>query len=308
MPQDKINAYMTLYTALVTICEVAAPMVPFLTESIYQNLVRNIDKDAPISIHLCDYPEVDEKLIDKELEDNMDEVLKCVVFGRAARNTSNIKNRQPIANMFIKSDKELPAFFVDIIKDELNIKNVEWKEDVSEFSTYIFKPQLRTVGPKYGKCLGGIKEYLANVDGNAAMKTLKETGALTFTVNDTEISLLEEDLLIEVAKSDDFVTEGDNYVTVVLDTRLTPELIEEGYVREIISKIQSMRKEADFDVTDRINVYVEGNDRISEIIAANKDVIRTAVLADSVISGETNGFIKDWNINGEDVKMGVARV
>ena len=238
----------------------------------------------------------------------MDEVLKCVVFGRAARNTSNIKNIQPIANMFIKSDKELPAFFVDIIKDELNIKNVEWKEDVSEFSTYIFKPQLRTVGPKYGKCLGGIKEYLANVDGNAAMKTLKETGALTFTVNDTEISLLEEDLLIEVAKSDDFVTEGDNYVTVVLDTRLTPELIEEGYVREIISKIQSMRKEADFDVTDRINVYVEGNDRISEIIADNKYVIRTAVLADSVISGETNGFIKDWNINGEDVKMGVARV
>ena len=299
---------MTLYTALVTICEVAAPMVPFLTESIYQNLVRNIDKDAPISIHLCDYPEVQEEFIDTELEENMDEVLKCVVFGRAARNTSNIKNRQPIANMFIKSEKTLPEFFIDIIKDELNIKNVEWKDDVSEFSTYTFKPQLRTVGPKYGKFLGGIKEYLANVDGNKAMQTLKSEGVLKFTVNDTEIALAEEDLLIDVAKSDDYVTEGDNYVTVVLDTRLTPELIEEGYVREIISKIQSMRKEADFNVTDRIKVYAEGNDKIAGILAANAEVIKTAVLADELISGSAAGFIKDWNINGEDVKMGVAKV
>ena len=308
MPQDKVNAYMTLYTALVTICEVAAPMVPFLTESIYQNLVRNIDKDAPISIHLCDYPEVQEEFIDSELEENMDEVLKCVVFGRAARNTSNIKNRQPIANMFIKSEKTLPEFFVDIIKDELNIKNVEWKEDVSEFSTYTFKPQLRTVGPKYGKFLGGIKEYLAAVDGNKAMQTLKSEGVLKFTVNDTEIALAEEDLLIDVAKSDDYVTEGDNYVTVVLDTRLTPDLIEEGYVREIISKIQSMRKEADFNVTDRIKVYTEGNDKIAGIIASNADTIKTAVLADELISGSATGFVKDWNINGEDVKMGVAKV
>ena len=238
----------------------------------------------------------------------MDEVLKCVVFGRAARNTSNIKNRQPIANMFIKSEKTLPEFFVDIIKDELNIKNVEWKDDVSEFSTYTFKPQLRTVGPKYGKFLGGIKEYLANVDGNKAMQTLKSEGVLKFTVNDTEIALAEEDLLIDVAKSDDYVTEGDNYVTVVLDTRLTPELIEEGYVREIISKIQSMRKEADFNVTDRIKVYAEGNDKIAGILAANAEVIKTAVLADELISGSAAGFIKDWNINGEDVKMGVAKV
>ena len=308
MPQDKINAYMTLYTALVTISTVAAPMVPFLTESIYQNLVRNLDKDAPLSIHLCDFPEVEESFIDKELEENMEEVLKCVVFGRAARNTSNIKNRQPIANMFIKSDKVLPEFFVDIIKDELNIKNVEWKDDVSEFSTYIFKPQLRTVGPKYGKFLGGIKEYLANVNGSEAMNTLKSEGVLKFTVNGEEIALAEEDLLIDVAKSDDYVTEGDNYVTVVLDTKLTPELIEEGYVREIISKIQSMRKEADFDVTDRIKVFVADNDKIKEVISSNADVIKTAVLADDISDTDMQGFIKDWNINGEDVKMGVERV
>ncbi len=308
MPQDKINAYMTLYTALVTISEVAAPMVPFLTESIYQNLVRNIDKDAPISIHLCDFPEVQEEFIDAELEANMDEVLKCVVFGRAARNTSNIKNRQPIANMFIKSERVLPEFFVDIIREELNIKNVEWKDDVSEFSTYIFKPQLRTVGPKYGKFLGGIKQYLAEVDGNAAMKTLKSEGALKFEVNSEEIVLAEEDLLIDVAKSDDYVTEGDNNVTVVLDTRLTPELIEEGYVREIISKIQSMRKEADFDVTDRIRVYITDNDKIKGIMAANADTIKTAVLCDEIIEDSVQGFAKDWSINGEDVKMGVQKV
>ena len=308
MPQDKINAYMTLYTALVTISTVAAPMGSFLTESIYQNLVRNLDKDAPLSIHLCDFPEVEESFIDKELEENMEEVLKCVVFGRAARNTSNIKNRQPIANMFIKSDKVLPEFFVDIIKDELNIKNVEWKDDVSEFSTYIFKPQLRTVGPKYGKFLGGIKEYLANVNGSEAMNTLKSEGVLKFTVNGEEIALAEEDLLIDVAKSDDYVTEGDNYVTVVLDTKLTPELIEEGYVREIISKIQSMRKEADFDVTDRIKVFVADNDKIKEVISSNADVIKTAVLADDISDTDMQGFIKDWNINGEDVKMGVERV
>ncbi|MBR1507329.1 MAG: isoleucine--tRNA ligase [Eubacterium sp.] len=305
MPQDKINAYMTLYTALVTIAEVSAPMIPFMAESIYQNLVRNIDKDAPISIHLCDYPSVNEDLIDEELEASMDSVLKIVVMGRAARNASSLKNRQPIANMFVKSDKQLDQYFVDVIKDELNIKNVEWKDDVSGFTTYIFKPQLRTVGPKYGKALGGIREYLANIDGTAAMAELKEKGNITFTVGDTEVVLAEEDLLIETKESEDFVSEGDNTVTVVIDKRLTPELIEEGFVREIISKIQSMRKEADFNVMDRIKLYVKDSDKIADIIAANEDKIKTAVLADEVVVGEADGFTRDWNINGEDVTLGV---
>ena len=305
MPQDKINAYMTLYTALVTIAEVSAPMIPFMAESIYQNLVRNIDKDAPISIHLCDYPSVNENLIDEELEASMDSVLKIVVMGRAARNASSLKNRQPIANMFVKSDKQLDQYFVDVIKDELNIKNVEWKDDVSGFTTYIFKPQLRTVGPKYGKALGGIREYLSNIDGAAAMAELKEKGNITFTVGDTEVVLAEEDLLIETKESEDFVSEGDNTVTVVIDKRLTPELIEEGFVREIISKIQSMRKEADFNVMDRIKLYVKDSDKIADIIAANEDKIKTAVLADEVVVGEADGFTRDWNINGEDVTLGV---
>ena len=209
-------------------------MIPFLTEDIYQNLVRTVDKNAPESIHLCDFPEVNESMIDPELEASMDEVLKVVVFGRAARNTANIKSRQPIANMYIKAAKTLDDYFVDILRDELNVKNVEFKEDLSAFTAYSFKPQLRTVGPKYGKHLNAIKEYLANVDGNKAMSELKADGVIKFTADDTEIALAEEDLLIDVAKMDGYVTEGDNYVTVVIDTTLTPELIEEGYVREVI--------------------------------------------------------------------------
>ncbi len=307
MPQDKINAYMTLYTALVTICEVAAPMVPFITESIYQNLVRNIDKDAPESIHLCEFPEVNEELIDTELEEKMEEILKIKTYGSAARNTANIKNRQPIANMYIKASKVLDGEYLDIVRDELNIKNVEFKDDVSEFSTYIFKPQLRTVGPKYGKLLGGIKEYLANVNGTDAMNTLKADGALKFDVNGEEVSLTEEDLLIEVAQSDDFVTEGDNTVTVVIDTKLTPELIEEGFVREIISKVQTMRKEAGFEVMDRITLYMDNNDKLAGIVAANDDKIKTAVLAEHIVLGQMAGFTKEWDINGEDVIIGVAK-
>jgi len=307
MEQDKINAYMTLYTALVTISEAAAPMIPFLTESIYQNLVRNIDADAPISIHLCDFPEVEEALIDKDLETSMDEVLKIVVFGRAARNASGIKNRQPIANMFVKAAKALDSYFVEIIEDELNIKSVEFTDDVSGFISYSFKPQLRTVGPKYGKLLGGIRTYLAEVDGAAAMADLKSKGNITFDVNGETVVLAEEDLLIETAESKDFVTEGDNAVTVVLDTRLTDELIEEGFVREIISKVQSMRKEADFEVTDHITLYVDGNEKIADIIAKNADAIKTAVLADAIEVGKTEGFSKEWNLNGETVTMGVSR-
>ena len=308
MEQDKINAYMTLYTAIVTICKTAAPMIPFLTEAIYQNLVRNVDKDAPISIHLCDFPEVNEDYIDPELEEAMEEVLKIKTFGSAARNQANIKNRQPIAHMYIKAEKKLDDFFVDIVKDELNIKSVEFKDDVSSFSSYTFKPQLRTVGPKYGKIVGGIREYLANIeDGNKAMETLKAEGSLKFEVSGQEVELAEEDLLIEVAQSKDYATEGDNSVSVVIDTRLTPELIEEGFVREIISKVQSMRKEADFEVTDRINLYVDNNDKIAEIIIRNDDKIKAAGLADHIMVGSMAGFTKEWDINGEDVTLGVAR-
>ena len=305
MPQDKINAYMTLYTALVTFCKAAAPMVPFITEDIYQNLVVNFDKTAPMSIHLCDFPEVNADFIDEELEASMDEVLKVVVFGRAARNTANIKSRQPIGNMYIKAKKELSSYFVDIIKEELNVKKAEFKEDVSKFSSYTFKPQLKTVGPKYGKQLGGIKEYLSNVDGNAAMADLKANGAIKFEVNGTEISLAEEDLLIDIAQMEGYVTDGDNYVTVVLDTTLTPELIEEGFVREIISKVQTMRKDADFDVTDKIRLYVEGNDKITEIIKNNEEAIKNVVLANEFEFGKTAGVVKDWSINGEKVNFGV---
>jgi len=305
MPQDKINAYMTLYTALVTLCKAAAPMIPFLTEDIYQNLVRTVDKNAPESIHLCDFPEVNESMIDPELEASMDEVLKVVVFGRAARNTANIKSRQPIANMYIKAAKTLDDYFVDILRDELNVKNVEFKEDLSAFTAYSFKPQLRTVGPKYGKHLNAIKEYLANVDGNKAMSELKADGVIKFTAEDTEIALAEEDLLIDVAKMDGYVTEGDNYVTVVIDTTLTPELIEEGYVREVISKIQTMRKDSDFQVTDRIKVYVTGNAKIAEVMEKNADEIKRVVLGDAFVMDAACDNSKEWNINGEKVTIGV---
>ena len=305
MPQDKINAYMTLYTALVTLCKTAAPMIPFLTEDIYQNLVRTVDKNAPESIHLCDFPKVNESMIDPELEASMDEVLKVVVFGRAARNTANIKSRQPIANMYIKAAKTLDDYFVDILRDELNVKNVEFKEDLSAFTAYSFKPQLRTVGPKYGKHLNAIKEYLANVDGNKAMSELKADGVIKFTADDTEIALAEEDLLIDVAKMEGYVTEGDNYVTVVIDTTLTPELIEEGYVREVISKIQTMRKDSDFQVTDRIKVYVTGNAKIADVMEKNADEIKRVVLADAFVMDAACDNSKEWNINGEKVTIGV---
>ncbi len=305
MPQDKINAYMTLYTALVTLCKTAAPMIPFLTEDIYQNLVRTVDKNAPESIHLCDFPEVNESMIDPELEASMDEVLKVVVFGRAARNTANIKSRQPIANMYIKAAKTLDDYFVDILRDELNVKNVEFKEDLSAFTAYSFKPQLRTVGPKYGKHLNAIKEYLANVDGNKAMSELKANGVIKFTADDTEIALAEEDLLIDVAKMEGYVTEGDNYVTVVIDTTLTSELIEEGYVREVISKIQTMRKDSDFQVTDRIKVYVTGNAKIANVMEKNADEIKRVVLADAFVMDAACDNSKEWNINGEKVTIGV---
>ena len=307
MEQDKINAYMTLYTALVTICKAAAPMIPFMTEDIYQNLVRSVDKTAPESIHLCDFPAVDEKMIDTELENDMDEVLKIVVLGRAARNSANIKNRQPIGNMYVKANKALSDFYKEIIEDELNVKAVTFKDDVSEFSDYVFKPQLKTVGPKYGKHLNAIRDYLSNVNGREAMNTLKTEGALKFEADGTEVSLAEEDLLIETAKSDDYVTEADAVVTVVLDIQLTEELLEEGFVREIISKVQTMRKEAGFEVMDKITISVANNDKVAEIMKRNEETIFHDVLATDVQYGEVKGYTKNWNINGEKVDLGVEK-
>ena len=307
MEQDKINAYMTLYTALVTICKAAAPMIPFMTEDIYQNLVRSVDKTAPESIHLCDFPAVDEKMIDTELENDMDEVLKIVVLGRAARNSASIKNRQPIGNMYVKANKALSDFYKEIIEDELNVKAVTFKDDVSEFSDYVFKPQLKTVGPKYGKHLNAIREYLSNVNGREAMNTLKTEGALKFEADGTEVSLAEEDLLIETAKSDDYVTEADAVVTVVLDIQLTEELLEEGFVREIISKVQTMRKEAGFEVMDKITISVANNDKVAEIMKRNEETIFHDVLATDVQYGEVKGYTKNWNINGEKVDLGVEK-
>ena len=307
MPQDKINAYMTLYTALVTVVKVAAPMIPFMTEDIYQNLVRSVDKTAPESIHLCDFPEENEDFIDRELEANMDLVLQIVVAGRACRNTANIKNRQPIGQMYVKADFELPEFYQEIVEDELNVKKMSFAQDVSAFTSYTFKPQLRTVGPKYGKLLGGIKQYLSNVDGNKAMAELKENGQLTFDVNGESVALLEEDLLIDSAQTEGYVSVTDKNVTVVLDTQLTEELIEEGFVREIISKVQTMRKEADFEVTDHIVLSMEGNDKLKAITEKNADSVKKDVLAEAVVFGSTDGYVKEWNINGEKVTLGVKK-
>ena len=307
MEQDKINAYMTLYTALSTICKAAAPMIPFMTEDIYQNLVRKIDKNAPESIHLCDFPAVREEMIDKELEDKMDEVLKVVVMGRAARNTAAMKNRQPIGRMFVKG-KVLPEFYQEIIEDELNVKKVEFTDDVRAFTSYTFKPQLKTVGPKYGKLLGKIKQALAEVDGNQAMDTLNETGVLTFDFDGQHVELAKEDLLIDMAQKDGFVSEGDNTMTMVLDTNLTPELIEEGFVREIVSKIQTMRKEAGFEVMDHIAVYEQDSEKIEEILKKNEETVRREVMADRIEYGKTAGYVKEWNINGEKVTLGVEKL
>ena len=307
MEQDKINAYMTLYTALVTVSKAAAPMIPFMTEEIYQNLVRSIDKDAPESIHLCDFPEVHEEQIDKELENNMEHVLDLVVMGRACRNASNIKNRQPIGKMFVKADFDLPEFYQEIVADELNVKNVKFTDDVRDFTSYSFKPQLKTVGPKYGKMLGGIKAALNDIDGNAAMDELNATGALKLDVNGQEIELFKEDLLIDTAQIEGYESVNDNGITVVLDTNLSPELLEEGFVREIISKIQTMRKEADFEVMDRIKVTYEGSEKAEAVFEKNNTLIAGEVLADEVVKAQPDGYVKEWKINGEAVTMGVEK-
>ena len=312
MEQDKINAYMTLYTALVTVSKCAAPMIPFMAEDIYRNLVCSIDKTAPESVHLCDFPAADENVIDRKLEEDMDEVLKIVVMGRACRNTANIKNRQPIGGMFVKAPHTLSDFYQDIIKEELNVKSVSFTDDVREFTSYSFKPQLRTVGPKYGKQLGSIQKALAVLDGNAAMDELNTNGVLKLDCGGTPVELAKEDLLIEMSQKEGYVSEADNTVTVVLDTNLTEELIEEGFVYEVISKIQTMRKDADYEVMDHIRVVIGGNERIASIVKQNEAAIAGKVLADEMITDQAAGSgdwkEKQWNVNGEEVTIGICRL
>ncbi|MDE6897202.1 MAG: class I tRNA ligase family protein, partial [Lachnospiraceae bacterium] len=307
MEQDKINAYMTLYTALVTIAKAAAPMIPFMTEDIYRNLVCSIDKDAPESVHLCDFPTVHEEMINEDLEAAMEEILDIVVLGRAARNTANIKNRQPIGTMYVCSNVELAGDYRTIILDELNVKELVFRKDLSEFTSYTFKPQLKTVGPKYGKLLNGIRTHLTEMDGRKAMEELETTGSLSFDISGSNVVLSKEDLLIDMAQMEGYVTEADNRVTVVLCTDLSEELIEEGFVREIISKIQTMRKEAGYEVMDRIHVSSSGNSRIQDLMERHGEEIRKDVMASDILFAETKGYVKEWNINGETVTLGVEK-
>ena len=308
MEQDKINAYMTLYTALVTISKAAAPMIPFMTESIYQNLVCTVDHSAPQSIHLCDFPVADEKMIDRDLEEKMDVVLNIVVLGRACRNTANIKNRQPVGKMFVKSETELSDFYREIIEEELNVKEVALTDDVKEFTDYAFKPQLRTLGRRFGSRINALKEVLVGLDGIEAMEQLEKDGKITVTLEGNDEVLEPEDLLIETKQREGFVSESDHGITVVLDTKLTPQLIEEGFVREIISKVQMMRKDAGFEVTDHIRLYQDANQKIRDIIMDNAEQIKKDILADEIFLGEMKGHTADWMINGEQVTLGVTKV
>ena len=308
MEQDKINAYMTLYTALVTISKAAAPMIPFMTEDIYRNLVCSIDPSAPESVHLCDFPEVDEAHIDLQLEADMEVVLEAVVIGRACRNTANIKNRQPIGKMYIKAGKELSDFYVDIIRDELNVKEAELTDDVSKLTTYSFKPQLKTLGRRFGKKINDVRQILAELDGQAAMAELNEKGTLTIQVDGQDEALEKDDLLIEAAQMEGYVSDSDHGITVVLDTNLTPELLEEGFVREIISKVQTMRKDAGFEVMDHIRVSMQDNDKVRKVIQDNEAQIKSEVLADEVSYDGAKGSVKEWSINGEKVTFGVEKL
>ena len=308
MEQDKINAYMTLYTALVTIAKAAAPMIPFMTEDIYRNLVCSLDASAPESVHLCDFPEVQKEHIDKKLEADMEVVLEAVVLGRACRNTANIKNRQPIGKMFVKADAALSQFYLDIIKDELNVKEAELTEDVSALTTYSFKPQLKTLGRRFGKKINDVRQILAELDGQAAMAELNEKGTLTIQVDGQDEALEKDDLLIEAAQMEGYVSDSDHGITVVLDTNLTPELLEEGFVREIISKVQTMRKDAGFEVMDHIRVSMQDNDKVQKVIQDNEAQIKSEVLADKVSYDGAKGFVKEWSINGEKVTLGVEKL
>ncbi|MDD3114653.1 MAG: isoleucine--tRNA ligase [Anaerovibrio sp.] len=305
LTQDKINAYMTLYTALTTLVKLSAPMVPFITESIYRNLVCSVDREAPISVHLCDFPAADDSFIDGELESKMELLLEIVVLGRAARNASNIKNRQPIGNMYVKADRELDDFFKEIIASELNLKSVAFKEDMEEYLSYSFKPQFKVLGPKVGKQIGEVKAALAAVNGHAAKAELDASGRLKLALQSGEVELTAEDVDVTMSQTEGFATQRYGNVTIALETTLTQELIEEGFVREIISKIQTMRKENGFEVTDHITVFADGNDRLMDIMSRNEAFIRKIVLGDAVVCGSVDGFVKEWNINGEDITLAV---
>ena len=308
LTQDKINAYMTLYTALTTVVKLSAPMVPFITESIYRNLVCSVDESAPISVHLCDFPVADEAMIDAELEAEMELVLEIVVLGRAARNASNIKNRQPIGNMYVKADRELDEFFKEIVASELNLKNVEFKADMEEYLSYSFKPQFKVLGPKVGKQIGEVKAALAAINGHAAKAELESTGKLVLELKSGTVELIAEDVDITMSQTEGFATQRYGSVTIALETTLSQELIEEGFVREIISKLQTMRKENGFEVTDRISVFAAGNDKLTDIMSRNEDFIKKIVLGDSIAYGTTDvdgGFAKEWNINGEDITLAI---
>lgn len=308
MPQDKVNAYMTLYTVLTTTAKISAPFVPFMAEEIYRNLVNHVDSTAPESVHLCDFPQVQEAWINKELEINMDLVLKLVVQGRACRNTANIKNRQPIGKMYVKAATKLPEMFIELVADELNVKEVIFTEEVKDFTTYKFKPQLRTLGPKYGKIVPKIANVLNTLDGNEVMDRFHAGETICFQVEETEVVLAEGDVLVESAQKEGFVAETDRDITVVLDTNLTPELLEEGFVREIISKLQTMRKEADFEVQDHIQVYYANNPKLAEIIRENQAIIGEEVLGDTLMEGSGDGYTKEWSINGEKIIFTVAKI
>ena len=305
LTQDKINAYMTLYTALVTTIKAAAPLIPFVTESIYQNLVRNVDKNAPISVHMCDFPVVNEAYIDTELEKNMELVLDIVVLGRAARNAANIKNRQPVANLYVNAEKELSEFFCDIARSELNVKNVAFKDDMEAYLSYSFKPQFKVLGPKVGKQIGEIKAALANINGHSAKEELEKTGKLHLELKSGAVDLIAEDVEITMAQTDGFACQRYGGVTVALETTLTPELIEEGFAREVISKIQTMRKDNGFEVMDHITVYTSGNEKVAAIMQKNAAFIKEIVLADDIICGKVEGFEKEWSINGENVTLSI---
>ena len=308
MPQDKINAYHTLYTALVTLAKVAAPMLPFMSEEIYRNLVTRVDAEAPISVHLCDYPAADGKWVDPELERNMDEVLSVVILGRSARNASALKTRQPLARMYVKADFTLSPFFTDIIAEELNVKEVLFTDSVRAFTSYTFKPQLKTVGPKYGRHLGEIRNQLAAIDGNAAMDELEAKGCLTLICSGTEIVLSSEDLMISSAQTPGYASAEDKGITAVLDTTLTSALIEEGNVRELVSKIQTMRKESGFEVTDHIRLGVADNQTVADIVDRNREQIMADTLTNEVTLGQVSENAKSWNINGEKVSLSVEKL
>ena len=305
MEQDKINAYMTLYTALVTTAKAAAPMIPFMTESIYRNLVCSIDKTAPESVHLCDFPQVNEAHIDKDLEKNMGEVLEIVVLGRAARNEANIKNRQPIGKMYVKAPVVLPDFYKEIVEEELNVKEVVFKDDMEAYLTYSFKPQFRVLGPKVGKKMGAIQKALKAVNGHKAKEELDTTGKLVVALPDGDVTLLPEDVEVTMAQTEGFNCQRYNGVTIALETTLSEELLEEGFVREIISKVQTMRKENGYEVTDHIKVGLKGNEKLENLVKKNESFLKDITLADEVTYGTTSGHEKEWNINGETVTLSV---